>query len=90
MREIAKFSGAHVTGLNNNEYQVKRANYLASKTGLDKLCHVVKVYNNKTICILIMCVHERVILRICHLKMNLLMLLMLSKLLVMQGIAICC
>ncbi|KAJ1567226.1 Delta(24)-sterol C-methyltransferase [Cladochytrium tenue] len=41
-REIARFSGAHVTGINNNEYQVKRCNILAAKTGLSKLCFAVQ------------------------------------------------
>ncbi|KAL2912233.1 Delta(24)-sterol C-methyltransferase [Polyrhizophydium stewartii] len=42
LREIAKFSGAHITGLNNNEYQVKRCHYLAKKFGLSELCDAVK------------------------------------------------
>ncbi|KAJ3217071.1 Delta(24)-sterol C-methyltransferase [Dinochytrium kinnereticum] len=41
MREIAKFSGARVTGINNNEYQVKRCGVLAEKHGLSKLCSAV-------------------------------------------------
>ncbi|KAJ3105270.1 Delta(24)-sterol C-methyltransferase [Phlyctochytrium planicorne] len=41
MREIAKFSGARVTGINNNEYQVKRCGILAEKNGLSKLCGAV-------------------------------------------------
>lgn len=37
-REIVKFTGAHVTGLNINEYQVSRASIYAEKEGLsDKL-----------------------------------------------------
>ena len=37
-REIVKFTGAHVTGLNINEYQVSRANNYAVREGLsDKL-----------------------------------------------------
>lgn len=37
-REIVKFTGAHVTGLNINEYQVGRAGIYAEKEGLsDKL-----------------------------------------------------
>ncbi|KAJ3410785.1 Delta(24)-sterol C-methyltransferase [Chytridiales sp. JEL 0842] len=42
MREIAKFSGAHVTGLNNNGYQVNRCNILAEKAGLSNLCRAVQ------------------------------------------------
>lgn len=37
-REIVKFTGCHVTGLNINEYQVQRATHYAAKEGLtDKL-----------------------------------------------------
>ncbi|KAK3191970.1 Delta(24)-sterol C-methyltransferase [Lecanicillium sp. MT-2017a] len=37
-REIVKFTGCHVTGLNINEYQVQRARHYAKKEGLsDKL-----------------------------------------------------
>ncbi|KAJ1559138.1 Delta(24)-sterol C-methyltransferase, partial [Cladochytrium tenue] len=41
LREIAKFSGSHVTGLNYNEYQVKRCKYLAERFGLSSLCDAV-------------------------------------------------
>ena len=33
-REIAKFSGAHITGLNNNDYQIERATHYVKKEGL--------------------------------------------------------
>ena len=33
-REIAKFSGVHITGLNNNDYQIERATRYAQKEGL--------------------------------------------------------
>jgi len=33
-REIAKFTGCHVTGLNNNDYQIERATKYAQKEGL--------------------------------------------------------
>lgn len=33
-REIVKFTGAHVTGLNITEYQVERARVYADKEGL--------------------------------------------------------
>ncbi len=37
-REIVKFTGCHVTGLNINEYQVQRAKHYAKKENLsDKL-----------------------------------------------------
>ncbi|KAJ3332963.1 hypothetical protein HDU76_012460 [Blyttiomyces sp. JEL0837] len=42
LREIVKFSGAHVTGINNNEYQVKRCDILAQKAGLSPLCRAVQ------------------------------------------------
>jgi len=37
-REIARFTDAHITGLNNNDYQIERATRYAAKEGLaDKL-----------------------------------------------------
>jgi sterol 24-C-methyltransferase len=40
-REIAKFTGAHITGLNNNDYQIDRATLYAKKEGLsDQLAFV--------------------------------------------------
>ncbi|OJD39965.1 sterol 24-c-methyltransferase [Diplodia corticola] len=40
-REICKFSGANITGLNNNDYQIDRATWYAQKEGLsDKLKYV--------------------------------------------------
>jgi sterol 24-C-methyltransferase len=37
-REIVKFSGVNVVGLNNNDYQIERATRYAEKEGLsDKL-----------------------------------------------------
>ena len=42
-REIARFSQAHIVGLNNNEYQVERCNYLAGKYGLSNRVNTVKV-----------------------------------------------
>ena len=41
-REIAKFTGCHVTGLNNNDYQIERADVYAKKEGLDKQLSYVK------------------------------------------------
>jgi len=35
-REIAKFTGAHITGLNNNDYQIERATRYAAR---EKLSH---------------------------------------------------
>ncbi|KAJ3258996.1 hypothetical protein HK103_003137 [Boothiomyces macroporosus] len=42
LREIAKFSGSKIVGLNNNEYQVKRCDFLANKYGMTRLCKAVK------------------------------------------------
>lgn len=44
LREIAKFSGAYVTGLNNNAYQVERCRHLAKENGLASICKAVKVF----------------------------------------------
>ena len=41
-REIAKFTGAHVTGLNNNDYQIERATHYAAKEGLSNQTKFVK------------------------------------------------
>ncbi|KAH7136665.1 S-adenosyl-L-methionine-dependent methyltransferase [Dactylonectria estremocensis] len=41
-REIAKFTGAHVTGLNNNDYQIQRATHYAAKEGLSNQLAFVK------------------------------------------------
>lgn len=35
-REIAKFTGANIVGLNNNDYQIERATKYAAKEGLSK------------------------------------------------------
>lgn len=35
-REIAKFTGANIVGLNNNDYQIERATQYAAKEGLSK------------------------------------------------------
>ncbi|CAL5866700.1 uncharacterized protein PFLUO_LOCUS910 [Penicillium psychrofluorescens] len=40
-REMVKFTGAHVTGLNNNDYQIDRATHYAEQQGLsDKMAFV--------------------------------------------------
>ena len=41
-REIAKFTGANIVGLNNNDYQIERATAYAAKEGLDKQLKYVK------------------------------------------------
>lgn len=41
-REIAKFTGAHITGLNNNDYQIDRATHYAHKEGLSNQLDFVK------------------------------------------------
>ena len=35
-REIVKFSGCNVVGLNNNDYQIDRATHYAKKEGLSE------------------------------------------------------
>jgi len=42
MREIARFSGAHVTGLNINEYQLERCRQHIKRDAMDKLCGLLK------------------------------------------------
>jgi len=42
MREIARFSGSNVVGVNNNAYQIQRSNILCKKMGLEHLCKNVK------------------------------------------------
>lgn len=41
-REIARFSGAHITGVNNNAFQVDRATKYTAKAGLSDLVDFVK------------------------------------------------
>ncbi|BFZ53903.1 Delta(24)-sterol C-methyltransferase [Savitreella phatthalungensis] len=41
-REIAEFTGAHITGLNNNDYQITRAKVYAERRGLSKQLDFVK------------------------------------------------
>jgi sterol 24-C-methyltransferase len=41
MRNIAQFSGCHVTGINNNAYQVRRAETINKACGLDSRCRVI-------------------------------------------------
>lgn len=41
-REIAKFTGANITGLNNNDYQIERATHYAAKEGLSEQVGFVK------------------------------------------------
>lgn len=42
MRAIARFSGATVVGVNNNDYQIKRSNMLIKRKQLTHLCDTVK------------------------------------------------
>jgi sterol 24-C-methyltransferase len=41
-REIAKFTDAHITGLNNNDYQIERATRYAESEGLSNQLKFVK------------------------------------------------
>jgi sterol 24-C-methyltransferase len=42
MRSIARFSGAHITGVNNNAYQIERAKLYNQTCGLDALCDFIR------------------------------------------------
>jgi len=42
MMEIARFSGANVEGINNNDYQIKRGRDRVEKGGLEKQCTFIK------------------------------------------------
>jgi len=42
MRTIARFSGAHIVGLNNNEYQIERGKRLNEQAGLSSQCSFIK------------------------------------------------
>jgi len=42
MIEITRFSGAKITGVNNNAYQIKRGQSLVSKNGLEGCCDFMK------------------------------------------------
>lgn len=42
MRSIARFTGAKITGVTINEYQVMRSNQLVEKMGLGELCETVQ------------------------------------------------
>jgi len=42
LREIARFSGAHVTGLNINEYQLERSRLHIKRDGMEKSCDLMK------------------------------------------------
>jgi len=42
MRSIARFSRAHVTGVNVNDFQIKRAKQLTKEQNLDSLCSLAK------------------------------------------------
>jgi sterol 24-C-methyltransferase len=47
LRNIAKFNGARITGINNNAYQIKRGNLENKYHHLDKTCELVKADFNK-------------------------------------------
>jgi len=42
MRAIARFTGAHIVGLNNNDYQIERAKQLNQQAGLSHLASFLK------------------------------------------------
>ncbi|CAB4446121.1 unnamed protein product [Rhizophagus irregularis] len=41
-REICQFSGAHITGINNNDYQISRAIRSAARIGLENKTNFIK------------------------------------------------
>jgi sterol 24-C-methyltransferase len=41
-REITQFTGCHITGLNNNDYQIERATCYAAKAGISDRLKFVK------------------------------------------------
>ncbi|KAF9664744.1 hypothetical protein SADUNF_Sadunf16G0049900 [Salix dunnii] len=43
LREIARFSGTLITGVNNNGYQISRGEEFNRMAGVDKTCNYVKV-----------------------------------------------
>jgi len=43
MREIARFTGSHITGITINDHQVKRCNEITKKKGLSHLGHCKKL-----------------------------------------------
>jgi sterol 24-C-methyltransferase len=56
-REIAHFTGAHITGLNNNAYQIQRATHYAAKELLQDQTNFVKViYREKQDIYICVCV----------------------------------
>lgn len=52
-REIAHFTGAHVTGLNNNAYQVQRATHYAARELLQDQTEFIKVNERKIVYLVI-------------------------------------
>jgi sterol 24-C-methyltransferase len=42
LRNIAEMTGAHITGINNNDYQISRGEAENKKVGLDKTCGFLK------------------------------------------------
>ena len=56
LREIAAFTGAHITGLNNNAFQVKRGEEMNRATGRHDNCDFVKAAGRRArVC----CVHVK-------------------------------
>lgn len=43
LREIVRLSGAHITGINNNGYQVERCKLFSKKLGMEDKTDFVKV-----------------------------------------------
>lgn len=51
MRAIARFTGARITGINNNAYQLARLDMHNAKGGLAGQCDGVKVSCSRFLCV---------------------------------------
>jgi len=47
LREIVRLSGAHVTGINNNAYQIERCKAYSKKLGIESKTYFIKVNYEK-------------------------------------------
>ena len=52
-RNIARYSGAEITGLNINDYQIKKATKLTAEANLEHLIKYEKVWLTVTIIVLL-------------------------------------
>ena len=63
-REIAQYSGAHVVGLNMQEYQLKRARLHTEKQGMQESCSYIQVRVCSCVCVCV-CVCRVCVCRVC-------------------------